>query len=162
MPEMGGRGRQGGRDVPARDEAREHRGANKLHQRADAEQGHATQQNSSSKRNDGCHLASDVGVVLGLGVQDWVLRGREEGGKGIERGRKGEIMVLFELLARNPLSPSRFFLLRHSLPTSLPPSLPTLSFSAREMPRLVNVSDMKRETNATGPRVNCPEVPKSV
>jgi len=61
---------------------------------------------------------------------------------------------------------SPLYFLSLPLPPSLPPLLPpslrfrTLSLVARGMPNFVKVSDMKRDTSATGPMVSCPDVPK--
>ncbi len=78
-----------------RDEAREHRRRDELHQAADAEKGHATQEDGRTKGDDGAHLAAHVGVVLGLFVEDGVLvllcqRDTQRGeGLGHEEGDQG-------------------------------------------------------------------------
>ena len=68
-----------------------------------------------------------------------------------EGGREEEGYQFFYCEYQCCSSPSLSFLL---------PSSHTLSLLARGMPSLVKVSDMKRETSATGPMVSCPDVPK--
>ena len=140
-------GREGGRggDVPARDEASQDGGANELHERAHPEDGHSTEHESHSEGNDGRHLSSHVGVVEGLGVQNEVLPSNDGGRKG---GRESVYVCLSVDTYQYPF-----------LPPSFQSSFRTLSLLMRGMPSLVKVSDINRDTSATGPIVSWPDVP---
>lgn len=63
---------------PARDESRQNGGADELHERAYPEERHAAEQDGGAEGDHCRHLPAHERVVLGLSVQNGVLKEREK------------------------------------------------------------------------------------